>query len=97
MTDWLGLAFLLGLAAAVLLALSYAGRGRKPLTKEEYEQRLAEGPGLIGASMSGLQQILDPAAKKAAEVRQDFEAGHLDEKQNDGDGDDKTPHQREIQ
>lgn len=89
MNDWIGLAIFLGLVVAALWALSYAGKGRKPLTKEEYEQRLAEGPGLMGAGLASLQQILDPAAKKAAEVRQDFEAGHLDEKQKDGDGDDK--------
>ena len=91
MSDWIGLLILLALAAAAIIAVSRAGRGRAPLTKEEYDQRVADGPGLLGASMIGLQQIIDPAAKKAAEVRQDFEAGHLDEKQNAGDGDDKTP------
>jgi hypothetical protein len=81
MSDWIGLAVLIVLAAAALIALSQAGKSRPPSTKEEYERRVAEGPGLLGASMTGLQQILDPAAKKAAVARQDFEQGFLDEEQ----------------
>jgi hypothetical protein len=87
MSDWIGLAFFVGLVIVALLALSFAGKGRPPLTEEEYQRRVDEGPGLSGAAMIGLQQILEPAAKKAAEVRQDFETGHLDEEQKSGDDD----------
>ena len=91
MNDWIGLAIFAGLIIAALVALSFAGKGRPPLSEEEYERRVDEGPGLSGAAMTVLQQILDPATKKAAEVRQDFEQGFLTEEQKDGDGDDKTP------
>ena len=81
MNDWIGLAIFAGLIIAALVALSFAGKGRPPLSEEEYQRRVDEGPGLSGAAMTGLQQILDPAAKKAAEVRQDFEQGFLNEEQ----------------
>jgi hypothetical protein len=64
------------------------------VTQEEYEKRVSEGPGLLGAGLIGVQKILDPAAEKAAVVQQDFRAGHLDGEQESGDDDDKAPAER---
>ena len=96
MIDWIGLGVFAALVALALIALSKAGQGRSPLSEEEYQRRVDEGPGLSGAAMSGLQQILDPAAKKSAEVRQDFQQGFMDEEQKTGDDDDKRPDETKI-
>jgi hypothetical protein len=96
MSDWIGLAVLVGLAVAALVALSFAGRGRKPLTEEEFEQRVAEAPGLLGASMIGLEKAINPVAARAAAVQQDFKGGLLDEEQKSGDGDDKSGDEEKV-
>ena len=96
MNDWIGLGVFALLVIVALIALSRAGQGRLPLTEEEYQRRVDEGPGLSGAGMIGLQQILDPAAKKSAIARQDFEQGFMDEEQKSGDDDDKTPDETKL-
>jgi hypothetical protein len=87
MSNWIGLGFLVLLVVGAIYGLSLLNKPYK-VTKEEYENRVNEGPGLLGAGLISLQKAIDPAAAKAEAVVQDFKAGHLDKKQESGDGDD---------
>lgn len=88
MSDWIGLGFIL---LIVLGGLYLLVRPAKPITKEEFEKRAAEGPSLLSAGVMGLQKVLDPAVEKAAAVQEDFRQGYLDGEQESGDGNDTAP------
>ena len=88
MRDLIGFAFILLLVVVGLYLLT---RPTKPLTVEEFEKRAAEGTGMAGAGMMGLQKILSPGAEKAMAVQEDLRQGYLDGEQESGDGDDKAP------
>lgn len=83
MSDWIGLAVIAFLVLCGLLGLSQLGKPYK-LTTEEFEKRAQEGPGLIGASLVGLQKALDPAVKKAVEAQEDLKQGRYDGEQGSG-------------
>jgi hypothetical protein len=85
MSSLIGLGFFILLIVGVIYGLSLLNKPYK-VTEEEYENRVNEGPGLLGAGLIGLQKAIDPAAAKAEAVVQDFKAGHLDKKQESGDG-----------
>ncbi len=88
MNDWIGL----GIIVAILFLIIYLiTRPQKPISQEEYERRVSEGPGLLGASVMGVQKFLDPAAGKSIEVIEDLKAGHYDGQQESGD--DKDEHE----
>jgi hypothetical protein len=82
MNDWIGLGFILLIVCGGIYLLT---RPAKPVTQEEHEKRVSEGPGLLSAGALGLQKILDPAAEKAAIVQEDFRQGYLDGEQESGD------------
>ena len=84
MSDWVGLGIIVLL---VLLGLFGISRVSKPydITTEEFERRAQEGPGLLGAGLVGIQKALDPAMERAAEVQEDFKAGHYDGEEESGD------------
>jgi hypothetical protein len=84
MKDWIGLAFI---ALLVLCGLAVLSRLGKPydVSVEEFEKRAQEGPGLLGASLMGLQKALDPAAKKAVEAQEDFKRGRYNKDDESGD------------
>lgn len=84
MSNWIGLGVILFLVACGLFALSRLGKPYD-ITVEEYERRAQEGPGLLGAGLISLQNALDPAAEKAAEVQEDFRQGRYDGEQESGD------------
>jgi len=86
LNDWLGLGLILGLAVFAVMALSRLARPYE-VSSEEYERRVNEGPGVLGAGLIGLQKALDPGAEKAIEVQQDLRAGHLGGEQESGEGD----------
>ena len=94
MSDWLGVVFFALLIIGAVIGLSLLGKPYK-VTEEEYEKRINEGPGLIGAGLIGLQKTLDPGAEKAAAVVEDFKAGHLDKKQESGDDDNNSQEEAE--
>jgi hypothetical protein len=85
MSEWLGIALV-----ALILALGWFGLSRLATpysaSAEEFEKRASEGPGLLGASLIGLQKALEPAAERAAIVVEDLKQGHLDGEQESGDG-----------
>ena|ERR1043166_430848 len=84
MSDLIGIAVIVFVILCGLFALS---RLSKPydVSVEEFERRAKEGPGLLSASMAGLQKFLDPAAKKAVEVQEDLRQGRYNKKDQSGD------------
>ncbi|HKR21220.1 MAG TPA: hypothetical protein VJS17_01450 [Pyrinomonadaceae bacterium] len=83
MSDWIGLAIIGVLVLCGLLALSRLGKPYD-ITREEFERRAQEGPGLIGASLIGLQKALDPALEKAVIAQEDLKQGRYDGEQGSG-------------
>jgi hypothetical protein len=81
--DWLGLA-IIGLV--ILCGLFGLARLSKPydVSNEEFERRAQEGPGLLGASLIGLQAALDPSKEKSVEVVEDLKQGRYDGEQGSG-------------
>jgi hypothetical protein len=84
MNDWIGLGIIAFLILCGLFALS---RLSKPydVSVEEFERRAKEGPGLLGAGLSGLQKALDPAMQKAVEAQEDFKRGRYNKEDESGD------------
>ncbi len=87
MTDWIGLGIIVLVVVGALVGLSYLGKKPKPLTEEEYEQRVREAPGLLSAGVLSIQKVLDPGAAKAEAVQQDLKAGYYDDQEEEGGGD----------
>jgi hypothetical protein len=67
-----------------LFALSRLGKPYN-VSNEEFERRVQEGPGLLGASLIGLQSALDPSKQKSVEVIEDLKQGRYDGEQESGD------------
>ena len=63
-----------------LLLLNQVTKPYGVKNEEEFEKRRKEG-GLLSAGMMGLQQILDPSARKAVEVQEDLRRGIYDDKE----------------
>ena len=84
MSDWIGLAVIAFIVACGLFGLSQL---TKPydVSVEEFEKRAKEGPGLLSASLVGLQKALDPSKEKAVEVIEDMKQGRYDGEQQSGD------------
>lgn len=87
MSGWIGLGFIVLLIVGAIAGLSALNKPYE-VSQEEYDKRINEGTGLLGAGLAGLQKAIDPGAARAEAVVQDFKAGHLDKKQESGDGDD---------
>jgi hypothetical protein len=84
MNDWIGLAII---GFIILCGLFGLSRLSKPydVSTEEFERRAQEGPGLLGASLVGIQKALDPAMERAVEVQEDLKQGRYDGEQESGD------------
>ena len=79
-SDWIGIGIIALVIVGALLLLNQITKPYNVKTEEEFQERRKEG-GLMSAGMMGLQQILDPSAKKAAEVQQDLRRGIYDDKE----------------
>lgn len=79
--DWIGVAIIALVILGALFGLSRLSKPYDVKTEEEFERRRKEHAGLLTAGMTGLQKILDPAAKRAAEVQEDFRRGIYDDKE----------------
>jgi len=79
--DWIGIVIIALLAIAALFGLNQITKPYNVQTEEEFQKRRQEGPGLLNAAAMGLQQTLDPSAKKAVEVQQDLRRGIYDDKE----------------
>ena len=87
MGDWIGLGVIVLVVVGAFVGLSFLGKKPKPLTEEEYEQRVCEAPGLLSAGVLSIQKVLDPGATKAEAVQQDLRAGYYDDQEEEGEGD----------
>jgi len=83
MNDWIGLGVIAFLVLCGLFGLSQLSKPYD-VTPEEFERRAKEGPGLLGAGLSGLQKALDPALQKAVEAQEDLKQGRYDGEQGSG-------------
>ena len=91
MGDWIGLGFIVLLVIGALFGLSYLGRPRKPLSNEEYEQRVRDARGTMRAGafagLNALEKLINPKAAKAIEAQQDLKAGYYNDEEKKGEGD----------
>jgi hypothetical protein len=83
MSDWIGLGIIAFLVLCGIFGLSQLSKPYN-VTTEEFEKRAQEGPGLLGASLVGLQKALDPSKEKAVEVLEDLKQGRYDGEQGSG-------------
>ena len=79
-TDWIGIGVIVLVIVGGLLLLNQVTKPYDVKDEEEFQKRRKEG-GLLSAGMMGLQQVLDPSAKKAVEVQQDLRRGIYDDKE----------------
>jgi len=79
--DWIGIGVIVLVIVGGLLLLNQVTKPYDVKNEEEFEKRRKEGTGLLTAGMMGLQQILDPGARKAVEVQQDLRRGIYDDKE----------------
>ena len=91
MGDWIGLGIIVLVAVGALVGLSHLGKKRKPLTEDEYEQRVAEAKGTTRAAalagMNALNRMVNPKAVEAVERQRDLQAGYYDDQEKKGEGD----------
>lgn len=79
--DWIGLGVIALVIIGALFGLSQITKPYDVKSEEEFQKRRQEGTGLLNAAMLGLQQTIDPGAKKAVEVQQDLRRGIYDDKE----------------
>jgi len=84
MSDWIGLGVIAFLVLCGLFGLSQLSKPYRVST-DEFERRAQEGPGLLGASLVGLQKALDPSKEKAVEVLEDLKQGRYNGEDESGD------------
>lgn len=82
MSDFFGLLFFVLLIIGAFVGLKILSKPRTK-TEAEFERSAAEGSGL-GASVSALQEILDPAEARAKEVKMQLKEGRYDKKKREG-------------
>ena len=90
MGDWIGLGLIVLVLVGAVVGLSRLSKTREPMSAEEFERRVQEGPGGLSASVIGLQKILDPGTERAVAAQQDLRAGFYNENEH-ADGDDDNP------
>jgi hypothetical protein len=83
MSDWIGIAVIGFVILCVVFLFSQISKPYNVST-EEFEKRAQEGPGLLNASLVGLQKALDPSKEKSVEVLEDLKQGRYDKKQGSG-------------
>ena len=83
MSDWIGLAFILLLIVGAVAGLKILSRPQTR-TEEEFEKNAAESTTMLGAGMNALQELLNPEAAKAREVRMQMKDGRYLRKKREG-------------
>ena len=79
--DWIGIGIVALVIVGGLLLLNQITKQYDVKTEDEFERRRKEQAGMMRAGIMGLQQFLDPSAKKAVEVQQDLRRGLYDDKE----------------
>ena len=77
--DWIGLGIIALVIVGGLLLLNQITKPYDVKDEEEFQRRRREGGRATG--LMGLQQILDPAARKSVEVQQDLRRGIYDDEE----------------
>ena len=80
-SDWIWIGIIAVVVVGLLIMLNHITKPYDVETDEEFEKRRKQSAGMMVAGMKGLQQILDPSAKKAVEVQQDLKRGIYDDKE----------------
>lgn len=83
MADWLGLGFIFVLFIGAIVGLKRLSKMRVS-TADEFERNAAEGKTMLGAAMSALQELTDPAAPKANQVIEQMKDGRYLTKRQEG-------------
>ena len=78
-SEWIGLGVIAVVIIGGLLLLNQITKPYDVKTEEEFQKRKQMGARTAG--LMGLQQILDPAAKKSVEVQQDLRRGIYDDEE----------------
>ena len=79
--DWIGIVVIALVVIGGLILLNQITKPYDVKSEDEFERRRKESAGMMVAGMKGLQQMLDPSAKKAAEVQQNLRRGIYDDKE----------------
>lgn len=82
MSDWIGLTFFVVIAVGALVGLQLLSRHRTR-TEAEFERNAAEST-MLGAGLNALQELMDPSAAKAKEVRMQMKDGRYLKKKREG-------------
>lgn len=80
-SDWIGLGVIALIIVGALVLLNQITKPYDVKDEEEFERRRKQSAGMMVAGLKGLQQMLDPSAKKAVEVQQDLRRGLYDDKE----------------
>ena len=83
MSDWIGLAFIILLVVAALVAIKVLANP-KPRTSEDFERSASENTTIVGALMNALHDVTDPGAERAREVRMQMKDGRYQKKKREG-------------
>ena len=78
-SDWIGIGVIVLVIVGGLILLNQITKPYDVKTEEEFQERKKMGARTAG--LMGLQQIIDPAAKKSVEVQQDLRRGVYDDKE----------------
>jgi hypothetical protein len=78
-SDWIWLGILAVAIVGLLIMFNQITKPYDVKDEEEFERRRKQAGRAIG--LTGLQQILDPAAKKSVEVLQDLRHGIYDDRE----------------
>ena len=78
-SDWIGLGVIALLIIAAVFGLSQISKPYDVKTEEEFQKRKELGARTAG--VMGLQQLIDPGAKKSVEVQQDLRRGVYDDRE----------------
>ena len=79
--DWIWIGIVAVVIVGLFIMLNHITKPYDVNTDEEFEKRRKQSAGMMVAGMKGLQQMLDPSAKKAVEVQQDLKRGIYDDKE----------------
>jgi hypothetical protein len=79
--DWIGIGVIALVIVGVVILLNQITKPYDVKDEDEFERRRKQGAGVMTAGLMGLHQMLDPSAKKAAEVQQDLRRGIYDDEE----------------
>jgi len=80
-SDWIGLGIIALIVVGGLILLNHITKPYDVKDEDEFERRRKQSAGMMVAGLKGLQQMLDPSAKKAAEVQEDLRRGIYDDEE----------------